>query len=360
MIASSRMIKVMAIFTAAGVHLGISGGLVSDEDIKVESAAGAAQAQIGTSFADMSAGTLTPSETEDVNTPVEPEAAENVQPTQETTQPRPDTAENVRPTQETAQPQPETITTQAEIPPTDSPAPEVVAPEDPIALAVLTPQVTEPLKPKPLKALEPLQALQAKPVEPTEAKPIKPVREIIKAAEDDPTASSPRPKRRDPELAAKAKPPTPVKPKAPAPTKVVRKERKAAPAKQAPKATREANTASAIRGSVTGTETAKATRQGTAKGRAKESGNANSSNYKGLVYRRISRIRRPNVRARGVAVVSFGVSDNGGLTRISIASTSGSTALDNAAIGVVKKAAPFPAPPSGAQRSFSIRIKGKG
>jgi protein TonB len=58
-------------------------------------------------------------------------------------------------------------------------------------------------------------------------------------------------------------------------------------------------------------------------------------------------------------VVAFSVSASGGLAGVSIARSSGSAALDAAALRMVQRAAPFPPPPKGAQRSFSISIKGR-
>ncbi len=91
----------------------------------------------------------------------------------------------------------------------------------------------------------------------------------------------------------------------------------------------------------------------------KAQGNAAAANYAGQVMQRISRVPRPQTSARGVAVVRFSIAANGGLSSVGIAGSSGSAALDQAALAVVRKAQPFPAPPSGAGRSFSIRIKGR-
>ena len=65
------------------------------------------------------------------------------------------------------------------------------------------------------------------------------------------------------------------------------------------------------------------------------------------------------MNARGAAVVAFSIAGSGGLSGVSLARSSGSAALDRAAIQVVQRAAPFPAPPAGAQRSYSIQIKAR-
>lgn len=115
---------------------------------------------------------------------------------------------------------------------------------------------------------------------------------------------------------------------------------------------------SAQAGQTSGKARAKATTSGSA-GKSKSAGNAAASNYPGLVMRKLSRAPRPRINVRGAAVVAFRVSDGGGLAAVTIARSSGSSALDQAALRVVRRAAPFPAPPSGARRSFSVRIKGR-
>lgn len=111
-------------------------------------------------------------------------------------------------------------------------------------------------------------------------------------------------------------------------------------------------------GDSAGTETATATARGTG-GTAKAAGNAAISNYPGQVMRKLSRAGKPRVNARGQAVVAFTVASNGGLQALTLARSSGSSALDRAALRLVRSAAPFPQPPSGARRSFSIGIKGR-
>ena len=65
------------------------------------------------------------------------------------------------------------------------------------------------------------------------------------------------------------------------------------------------------------------------------------------------------MNVRGATVVAFRVAGSGGLAGLSVARSSGSAALDRAALRVVQRAAPFPAPPAGAQRSFSIKIEAR-
>lgn len=117
----------------------------------------------------------------------------------------------------------------------------------------------------------------------------------------------------------------------------------------------------ARRGSDRGREQASAAvaAQREAQARALAQANAAISNYPGQVMRRIQRQRRPRVNARGGAVVSFSVSSGGGLASARVARSSGSRELDRAALALVRRAAPFPAPPAGARRNFSVEILGR-
>ena len=116
----------------------------------------------------------------------------------------------------------------------------------------------------------------------------------------------------------------------------------------------------ATRGSMTGHETATAARQGRDRpSQNAAQGNAAASTYPGQVMRHLARVPRPRADTRGAALVQFSISEGGRLASVRVARSSGSTRLDRAALTVVERAAPFPAPPSGAQRSFSVQIKGE-
>jgi protein TonB len=122
------------------------------------------------------------------------------------------------------------------------------------------------------------------------------------------------------------------------------------------------NTASrdARRGSVAGAEAATATQQGRDTSRRSEAqGNAAASNYPGEVMRHLARVPRPHAEARGVVMVRFSIAPGGRLVSVGVVQSSGSTRLDRAALTVVQRAAPFPAPPDGAQTSFFIKIAGR-
>lgn len=111
-------------------------------------------------------------------------------------------------------------------------------------------------------------------------------------------------------------------------------------------------------GKAAGTENAKALTSGAPTGKPAP-GNAEASNYPGQVMRVLSRAGRPRVNTRGAALVSFTISASGGVASATVARSSGSAALDRAAIQIVRNAAPFPRPPANARRSFSVEIKGR-
>ena len=115
-----------------------------------------------------------------------------------------------------------------------------------------------------------------------------------------------------------------------------------------------------MRGSTEGLQTATQTEASDRQTRmASQAGNAAASNYPGQVMRAISRLRRPSVNSRGTATVSFRIASTGALAGLNLVRSSGSPALDAAALDLVRRAAPFPRPPAGARVSFSIGIEGR-
>ncbi|WP_299918190.1 energy transducer TonB [uncultured Roseobacter sp.] len=115
----------------------------------------------------------------------------------------------------------------------------------------------------------------------------------------------------------------------------------------------------AVQGTAVGQVAARAKTQGRSTAREQTSGNAEATNYPGVVMRYIARQRRPDLSARGTAVIAFTIAADGGLAAAEVARSSGSSTLDNAALRIVQRAAPFPPPPAGARRSHSIGIKGR-
>lgn len=87
-------------------------------------------------------------------------------------------------------------------------------------------------------------------------------------------------------------------------------------------------------------------------------GNAASTNYAGLVMQHLSKVRRPRASSPGSAFVSFTIDFQGQLEELRIAKSSRSARFDRDALKVVRRATPFPVPPPGVNRSFSVEIEG--
>jgi protein TonB len=79
-------------------------------------------------------------------------------------------------------------------------------------------------------------------------------------------------------------------------------------------------------------------------------------NYGAIVRARIAR-NKPGGGSRGSVVIALSISTSGSLTSARIVRSSGSASLDQNALAAVRRAAPFPPPPSGAapgQLRFTI------
>lgn len=324
MIAGSRSLGGLALAVAVAFHAMLAWALMADTEVEVESSAGAQEARIGTSFADMAAGTLQATETQAVAEPTEMETPDAVQP--ETVTPvQPEAIEPVK-----AEP------VQADSPEvTETPraVPELAADAVPTVSAPTPETVAEPTPP----------TEQAEPVASETAQ------DVITAQDQQAVSRSLRPMQRSEafekknQQVARTAAPKPEVKNTPQPKKQPRGN-----AKQ-----------DSTAGATTGNARAKATTSGAARGDAAASGNAAASNYPGRVMQRLSRVPRPRAGARGTVVVAFRVSGGGGLAGVSVARSSGSGALDRAAVNMIRSAAPFPAPPPGARRSFSISIEGR-
>lgn len=91
-------------------------------------------------------------------------------------------------------------------------------------------------------------------------------------------------------------------------------------------------------------------------------GSSTSIKYRGAVY---ATFRRADdlveaARAqhlRGQTVVEFSIDDQGALSGIRVAISSGDSAVDETALNIIRRSAPFPPPPPGAQHTFSPAIR---
>jgi protein TonB len=286
---------------AKSVSLGLAAGVVvlgawfgmPDRCIATDGGAGSAQAQMGSRFEDMSAGTLTPLAAENSARP----ALRHTAPEAPRALPQPMVA--VRPVA-ALQPLGASVAAAAA-----QPAPALPAPVDPPGVLVAQPDT-----PAPDRSVRPLRKNTELAEKTAQARQNAAARTRKQTAVRDQTATRTRPDTKDTQ---------------------------------------------------SGGSSASASAQAGA-GKAPvalRTGTAAASTYPGLVMKRISRIARPRVRAQGRAVISFSIAPGGGLARISVARSSGSSALDQAAVALIRKAAPFPRPPAGARRQFSITIKGQ-
>ncbi|KHQ53833.1 energy transducer TonB family protein [Mameliella alba] len=356
MISSSRLAKSSAVSLALLAHGAVALTLASPEDPRTEGASGGAEVRLGSSFADMAAGRVRP---EPAKTPEEKADSEKLMPDRAkapSEQAKQDETAPDRTKDSADRPAPEKAAPERPRDRAETARPDPTPPE-PVArrLAVVAPEQTDTgprlasLKPDPPETQD-LATLAPAPERADPAPAIKPVtpdnapaeRVTGEAPKSAAVPHSLRPKMRTPEFEAANKPV--AKPKA---------KPRAKPAPQGGGAARNARA-----GNPTGNDAAKARNSGN-NGRKAAPGNAAASNYPGLVMRKLSRAGRPRVNARGTAVVAFSISSGGGLASLSLARSSGSSALDRAALGVVRSAAPFPQPPNGARRSFSIQIQGR-
>ena len=385
MIASSRLAKIGALSLALAAHGAIALTLSKPDEARIEGSSGGAEVRLGSSFADMAAGRVAPEPADETTERVDPEPTdpEVTRERAETTDPA--KTEPVTESDETARTKPararpaqtRDISDKAPVPtamslsagPADPPPVSKAAPappvkllrpetgprletvrkeaQSPVTLSALAPvAATVPARKAP-SATAPQPTARAKAAaRPTPVKPANPAPKTTerltgRAPDSAAVSRSLRPRMRTPEFEAANKPAAKPKPKV-------------KPA--APSGGGAARNARA--GSLSGNIGAKSRAKGT-EGHKAASGNAAASNYPGLIMRKLSRARRPNVNARGAAVVSFSIAANGGLASVSLSGSSGSSALDRAAVRVVRNAAPFPPPPNGARRRFSIQIQGR-
>jgi periplasmic protein TonB len=87
-----------------------------------------------------------------------------------------------------------------------------------------------------------------------------------------------------------------------------------------------------------------------------------SSNYNGLVAAHLQRYKQypttaRTARSQGAATVSFSVDEFGRVTSVELAHPSGISAFDQEAMAMVRRASPFPRPPDGHGRDFTVPVR---
>lgn len=91
---------------------------------------------------------------------------------------------------------------------------------------------------------------------------------------------------------------------------------------------------------------------------SRRSGNSDTTNFAGRVLVHLNRTPSTKVSARGTAQVVFEINADGTLAWVDVTVSSGSLALDSAAVKQVRDASPFPRPPQGSRRTFSFIYRG--
>jgi colicin import membrane protein len=86
-----------------------------------------------------------------------------------------------------------------------------------------------------------------------------------------------------------------------------------------------------------------------------------SMSYKVIVFSNMARVKHyPESAiergAKGIAVIGFVLDENGGVVSVVLLRSSGDAELDAESVALVNRAAPFPPPPPGAERSFAAEV----
>ena len=329
-----------SIALAAGIsvllHLAAMAALAPQEQPRLEGGGEAAPAALGTSFADFAQGMLVPEQPETV-TP-HSSASPPVHTPPPATQPA--AAPMLRPTQDPVAVRPVPADTAHEAPETTSAAPAL----PPVTQHAVAPRLAPAQDPA---AVMPAPAEATAPGHSADSAEATPVQEVALAAPSEVVTPDTTPTELAP---AQSRRPAP-RPEPPAP-----RPQQAQPQPQRPP---QGNAPQAAQRGSPEEAQGDAASAAPARPQAEAAGNAAASNYPGEVLRRIQRVRQTRSPARGRVLVSFSISDSGGLSAVSVARSSGNAALDRVALDHIRRAAPFPPPPSGAQRQFSFEFVGR-
>ncbi|MFC3323773.1 TonB family protein [Mesorhizobium cantuariense] len=236
--------------------------------------------------------------------------------------------------------------------------------KDPAAINVALVPNPQPAKPQPATPSKPTPPKEAsQPATEAAKPPLKPLPDPVKQPPVTPdilVAGAPRSD--DQSIARKAD--TPAQPTVQAEstvTPVAVPERPPIPSARPTPATAPSRATDEKRGTADGQDRSA---QAASKGkRQKEAGSAADDNYRGDVFRKLGSVNRtlpPSLQlaARNNAVVTFVIGRKGNINALRILETSGSTAFDQAALGIVRKAAPFPPiPPQAASESLEFETE---
>ncbi|MGR3506773.1 MAG: TonB family protein [Paracoccaceae bacterium] len=224
----------------------------------------------------------------------------------------------------------------------------------------LTPAQETP-RSKPVTQAARLAQLEVKPVPQVEALPpvLAPEIAAIASAAPDQAQALPRQETLTP-VPRVTQSPSARRPQARPVPRAAHPDERAKPKPQAPAQAAGNADHNATRGTNAGQEGAKApaaqTQRPTAQG---DGGAAANASYGRAVLTQINRTRKKRAPSPGRTVVGFSISEGGGLAAVRVIRSSGSPDLDQVALDHIRRAAPFPRPPAGAQRQFSFEFVGR-
>lgn len=342
MIATSRPMKLAAVLLAASANAALAVALLREPAVLEEGAPGSSEVRLGSAFEDLVAGTTTAEPTEST---AEPVTATPVAPLAEPNTAQPTPPETAQPTDPvTPEPTPPAPAEQAQ------PVQPVETPPVAALLVPVDPQGVVPIAPTPP---ETVTAQTAKPVTPEAATPDT----VVSGAAPD--AASVERSLRPPTARSKAFEQA-AKPKAEAFEDAKQAQQRAkAPAPRAkPTPARQGNSdRNARAGASSGSQQATSRSSGSGGRQQQAQGNAAASNYPGVVRSCVfGKARVRGSSGSGTVHVSFTVSGNGSIGGVGVSRSSGNGSADRAAVQAVRGVRRCPAPPAGAQRSFSLRI----
>lgn len=372
MIPASLVWRAGAFGAAVAVHVAVVMAMQVQTRVEIEASAGHAQASLGSGFADMVAGMTSAAPVDTAAEVPEPDGAQ-VEPVEmhaspqaraeASEMPRPDPAGSPDPKKAaSAAPHrlsavaPNTVkATGASDPARQAPLMSQTTPASDLAMALTGTPAAE--VPAATRARVPT-AMRVSP-DAVAAHPVAAPPPLVAAAPPGPPSPTAVPPKPEAQTGAETSPSAVARSLRPPTLRIARQPAQTPAPKPRRTASAPGNAAqNQVTGVATGARTAPAAVSGTPNGQNAQQGNAAATNYPGQVMRKISRVARPSVGARGESVVVFRIGAGGRLENVSIAKSSGSLRLDNAAIRVIQRAAPFPPPPQGARRSFSITIVG--